>query len=81
MGLGTQMQLRPNTTRAEFKVAYDWLTSLKTGRCNNCWQALSYAPFVSHAERQGPLLSSTSTVFVTETTRTEHMTQKVLTSS
>jgi hypothetical protein len=47
--------------RRYIKVAYDWLTSLKTGRCNNCWQALSYAPFVPHAERQGPLLVSIST--------------------
>ena len=51
MALGTQMQLRPSTTRAEFKEAHEALSSLATGRCNHCWHALAYAPFVPDAER------------------------------
>jgi len=51
VSLGTQMQLQPNTTRAQFKVAFDRLNTRVTGKCNGCWQALSYAPFVPDAER------------------------------
>jgi signal transduction histidine kinase/CheY-like chemotaxis protein len=51
VALGTQMQLQPNTTRAQFKVAFDRINTKVTGKCNECWQALSYAPFVPDAER------------------------------
>ena len=51
VSLGTQMQLQPNTTRSQFKVAFDRLNTKVTGKCNGCWHALSYAPFVPDAER------------------------------
>ena len=51
VSLGTQLQLQPNTTRAQFKVAFDRLNTAVTGKCSGCWQALSYAPFVPDAER------------------------------
>ena len=52
VGLGALMKIKPNTTRAEFRNAYDMLGSLETGRCNDCWQGLTLVspqlePFMS----------------------------------
>jgi hypothetical protein len=47
--LGTQLQLQPNTTRSEFKVAYDRLNVNDPGRSVD-WHILFYAPFVRDAE-------------------------------
>uniref|UniRef100_A0A7S0S6S5 histidine kinase n=1 Tax=Mantoniella antarctica TaxID=81844 RepID=A0A7S0S6S5_9CHLO len=51
VSLGTQMQLQPNTTRAQFKAAFDRLNNKITGRCAGCWQGIAYAPIVLDVER------------------------------
>jgi hypothetical protein len=51
VGLSILMRMQPNTTRGEFKTAYDMVDSLATGRCNKCWQGIAYAPIVPHAQR------------------------------
>lgn len=59
--LGTLMQLQPNTTRSQFKVAYERLSWR-----NNTLQAIGYAPAVLHAERA--LFESTAQAELNDTT-------------
>jgi hypothetical protein len=47
--IGTQLQLQPNTTRHEFKVAYDRLIGRNTRK--PLMQAIGYAPMVLDADR------------------------------
>ena len=54
VGLGALMKIKPNTTRAEFRNAYDMLGALETGRCNACWQGL---PLVDFSPEPDPFVS------------------------
>jgi hypothetical protein len=54
VGLGQLMRLtHGGVSRAGFKATVGQLRNFESGRCNDCWQALAFAPFVADAERQG----------------------------
>jgi hypothetical protein len=51
VALGTQLQLQPNTTRAQFKAAVERVNKVSMRPCSDCWHALVYAPCVTQDER------------------------------
>jgi len=50
MSFGLLMQLRPDATRDQFKVAFKKLNHPETGRCNQCWQGLPLVHFLAQPE-------------------------------